>query len=182
MGFSVRINFLLFHLSLHVQYQCGQVFHGSDNLCMHVPFQQHLSQSMLSLIVRASNQRNPLDLLNFIYQLANTELSELSVKFSVLLHLPCTCTVYRHDRPGSYGGVFLGCRSTFVTEKVLLKTSCKIVSLYSQCGCLHGLDKIGTAVTSVVVCRTISSIIMEPLAIANCDCLRKPGFHAHPIS
>lgn len=41
---------------------------------------------------------------------------------------PPTYTIYRRDRPDGYGGVFLGCKSTFISEEIPLKTLCEIVA------------------------------------------------------
>ena len=41
---------------------------------------------------------------------------------------PPTYTIYRRDRPDGYGGVFLGCKFTFISEEIPLKTLCEIVA------------------------------------------------------
>ena len=41
---------------------------------------------------------------------------------------PSTYFVYRRDRADGYGGVFLACKSNFISEEIALSTSCEIVT------------------------------------------------------
>jgi len=47
-----------------------------------------------------------------------------------------TYSIYRHDRADGYGGVFVACKSTIISEEISLSTLCEIaacrVSLSSE--------------------------------------------------
>ena len=41
---------------------------------------------------------------------------------------PSTYSIYRHDRADGYGGVFVACKSTIISEEISLSTSCEIAA------------------------------------------------------